>query len=190
MSAAENRDRQLAVRFLYWHLGQRAKSEHAPVELLADGTLTTFLTVGYVRRSLREMGERPCGEKFARRVIALLIGMGHLADTGTVKKPRLSEKERARRTRFAPGSPAEGGRGSQPDTAHSYWWPVYALPRLGKLVVSRFGSFVAGAADRGRKHEASLSALLRRQDLVPMWKRPKKFAPGSVQEAFHATGPP
>ena len=62
MSAAENCDRQLAVRFLYWHLGQRAKSEHAPVELLADGTLTTFLTVGYVRRSLREMGERPCGE--------------------------------------------------------------------------------------------------------------------------------
>jgi len=188
-NAREQRDRKIAVDFLWHHLSKRQRSAHDPVDVLDDGTLTTFLTVGYVSRSLRAMGVRPSGEKFARRVIALLIESGHLVDTGRVKKPRVPEQT-ARRRRFATDSASEGGQDAQTDIQRSRWFRVFALPRLGKPVVSRFGTWVAGTSETGRRNEASRSALLRCQELEPAWQPLKKFSPGSVQEAFHVVGPP
>jgi hypothetical protein len=187
--ARERRDRQVAVRFLNRHLGQRQEGKNDPVEVLEDGRITVFLTTGYVSRSLKRMGVTPNGEKYARRIIRLLCEMGHLEDTGRVKKPRASESERPRREKFTPALVVEGGQSAQSGPLRSYWWRVFALPRLGRLHVSAFGSWVTGFP-RGRKHEASLSALLRRQDVVPNQRRRNRPHKGSVQWAFAHSGPP
>jgi hypothetical protein len=187
----EHRDRHLAVRFYWWHLRQRQRAEHDPVDVLDDGRLATFLTVGYVQDGLRRIRVKPNGEHYAARIIRLLCEMGYLADTGLVKKPRARKQELARRERFSPPAPkADGGQGAQPGLLRSYWWRVFALPRLGRLRISAFGSWIVGGLARGRKQEASLSALLRRQDLVRNPPRRSRPHPGSVQWAFAATGPP
>ena len=116
-NAREQRDRKIAVDFLWHHLSKRQRSAHDPVDVLDDGTLTTFLTVGYVSHSLRAMGVRPSGEKFAP-------GDRTPDRERTPRRHRAREEaarpeQTARRRRFAPDSESEGSQDAQTDIQRS-----------------------------------------------------------------------
>jgi hypothetical protein len=185
-------DERAAVEFLEHHLWLRHHREaltgrdDAPLEVLDDGTVGVFLTIGYVQTLLRDMGADKIGEDHAATVInTILPRLGLLQATGYVKKPRVR--------RAHPGEQREeGGRHAQPSTSRAYWWRIFRLPTLTRLLTPRVGAYPLrpGNPTTPARDLASLVGLLRCQGLVRQPKRPSKFGRGSVQAAFWATGPP
>ncbi|HZP72456.1 MAG TPA: hypothetical protein VFA97_03660 [Gaiellaceae bacterium] len=176
-----HREAVIVVETHLW-LRQAHRDEHAPLEVLDDGTLGCFLTVERVRRLLRMTGARYCGEKTARRVLnEILPALGLIEDTGLVKKP-------AKRHPY----PGEGGRHAQPSLHRSRWWRIYRLPPLTRHVTPKCGAYNNWNGDVPPRAwgSASLSALLSCQGLIPERKRRVSFQRGSVQWAFANTGPP
>jgi hypothetical protein len=183
-----------AVAALEHHLALRIESEHEPLDIDADGYSVTFLTVKRMQRCLRATGKWR-GEHFARECLnEILPRLGLIEDTGEVKKPEITdEQKKLRRKHFGDGA-TSGGRDAQPSILHSYWWRMYRLPTLPRLIVSHFGVWLSDADGQtlrsGRKRGAFLSALHRSQELQFAPRRRSGFSPGSVQWAFAHSGPP
>jgi hypothetical protein len=150
---------------------------------------------------LRDVGARRKGEKAAAEAIRWLCASGILENmydpmtrTGEVKKPRRDPNRMAARERFGRGRPEshEGGRDAQPSTSRSYWWRVFRVVPLAKVLR------VSGAMQHGAYAHfvevpqalASLSAWAARQGLISRRRGSKGARPGSVQWAFMHTGPP
>jgi hypothetical protein len=179
-------DDRAAVIALEAHLWWRVekKAEHELLEQGDDGKRDcVFLTVSHMQRLLRQTGAPKRGEKYAAECLRALQRLGLLEDTGRVKLPRATPN-RAQRT--------EGGRHAQPSTHRSCWWRVYRVPAVSRIFGPIAGAYGwnKGRFGDGRQGEASLSAFLVRQGLLPKGRRPNKGRKGSVQEAFWATGPP
>jgi hypothetical protein len=120
-------------------------------------------TVGHVQWWLRKTGARRRGRDYARAVLATLVRMDLLRDTGTVLKPRRQPRNRLR----------------------SYWWRVFQVVPI--LRASWRGAYPHRSAS---PIVASLCRFLRRQGLVSPRRRPSEFSRGSVQWVFAHTGPP
>jgi hypothetical protein len=100
--------------------------------------------------------------------------LGLIVDAGTVKTPRF-----------------------QHDPFRSQWWRVYRVPLLAKLAAAnRGGAYPStpghprGVLNPAYNVSSSLCLLLRSQGLISGPTMRGSFAPGSVQGAFAATGPP
>ena len=204
-------DERNAVRALELHLWQRSQRRKNPaLEVLPDSTAGVFLTVGHMQGLLRQVGSKKTGEKFARRVLReILPGLGLIEDTGVTKKPRQrphphqNENNSQNGRIFAGqdlltseggeqgglGQTDEGGRHAQLSQHRSRWWRVFSLPTVNKMLIPICGAYAHTSLTRPNV-SASLSALLKSQGLISGWKRRTSFNPGSVQEAFWATGPP
>ena len=115
------RDDQEAVDALSWQIVWRCRQKRHPS---LEGEACIFLTVRHVQRLLRAIGARKTGEKAAAAAIATMQAKGWIEDTGGTKKPRRGEQS------------AEGGKDSQPDLQHAYWWRIFRVPALSRLVVA------------------------------------------------------
>jgi hypothetical protein len=170
---------------LLWRFEQ---DRHAPLD---DGG-ETFLTVAHVQRLLRATGARRQGEKAAAEAIRWWQDFGLIVDTGKVKKPRAKRERIAAREHFGQGRrPAEGGRDAQPSNLRSYWWRVFAIVPIARVLTAY--ARMQGAYGRFGdvpQFPASLSAFLRRQGLIPGPRRRRTVRPGSVQWVFLNSGPP
>jgi hypothetical protein len=183
-------DKRIAVVFLEWHLAQRGKRDDPTFERLADGGLGTFLTTGYVQAGLRAIDAPKTGKDFAAEIKnEILPRLGLLEPTGEVRKPRAEKAH--------PGKQREtGGRHAQPNELRSYWWPVFRLPTLERLLAGLSGRRGAYPSHPGHsphevgKSEASLFRLLRCQGLI--WERRggRGRPSGQIQRTHWATGPP
>jgi hypothetical protein len=177
ITAALPEDERVAVEALETHLFQRGHRPEPSFEVLADGTVGVFLTISHMQKLLRQIGSRKTGEDFAAETLnTILPRLGLIEDTGLTKKP------------------GGGGRHAQPTTTHSYWWRVFRLPTLAKLLTPRFGAYPKTPGNPEAltlaPGSASLVGLLRCQGVISGWKRRTSFLRGSVQGAFQATGPP
>ena len=185
------RDQRDAVNALAAHLLSRFEQDR--FEPL-DGDGCTFLTVGYMQRRLREVGAHCTGEKAAAKALRWLCENGILENTQRVKKPRRRENREAAREKFGRGAGmarGEGGRDSQPSFHHSYWWRVFRVIPLSK-VLRAYGA-LEGAYGRFREvpqHLACLSAWAKRQGLISQHRGRTGALPGSVQYAYLHSGPP
>jgi hypothetical protein len=97
----------------------------------------TFLSNGWMRSRLRDVGARCTGEKAATKAVRWLCEIRLLESTGEVKKPRRRENREAAREKFGRGGGAaggEGGRDSQPSLHRSYWWRVYRVVPLPNVL--------------------------------------------------------
>ena len=144
-----------------------------------------------MQRLLRAVGARKTGEKAAASAIAFLEQRSLIVDTGKTKKPRRSSERIARAEKFQPAGPVEGegGKEAQATPLRSYWWRVFKIPGLARVL----SSIPKGAYWRLEgvpQHVASLSAFLRRQGLISVPRRRSRPNPGSVQWAFMHSGPP
>jgi hypothetical protein len=170
-------DERVAVEALERHLWHRGQRSEPTFEVLEDG-VGTFLAISHMQECLRLVRSHKTGEDFAAEVLnTILPGLGLIEDTGRVRKPGGS-----------------GGRRHQPDRLHSRWWRIFRLPTLTKLLKPRSGAYPSSPGLPLRLTPAlvpaSLVGLLRRQGRIPARSKRNRFAPGSVQAAFHATGPP
>jgi hypothetical protein len=182
-------DQRWAVAALEHHLWKRQHCRYPLFELLTDGTLGTFITIGYFQECLREVGAPKHGEDYAAACLnTILPALGLIEDSGTAKKPRAPDLQE--RNPFRQNPNPEGGRAAQLDPEHSYWWRVFRLPTLTRYITPRAGAYRIGEFWGARWDLASLVGLLRCQGLIPGRRRRRDFAYGSVQAAFHATGPP
>src|SRR5438309_848891 len=121
-------DERVAVEVLEMHLYLRGRGPRPALELLDDGTVAVFLTTGRIQVILRLLGARKRGKDFARLITKeILPSLGLIEDTGLAKKPCRDGRE--------------GGRRAQPRGPHSYWWPLYRLCVLTKLVTPRCGAY-------------------------------------------------
>jgi hypothetical protein len=120
-------------------------------------------TVGHVQFWLRKTEARRQGRDYARQVLATLVRMELMRDTGTVLKPRRQPRNRLR----------------------SYWWRVFQVVPI--LKASWWGAYPHRSASPS---VASLCRFLRRQGLVSPRRPPSEFSRGSVQWVFAHTGPP
>jgi hypothetical protein len=180
-------DERAAVEMLEAHLWHRQHTDHPALELLPDGTLGVFLTIGHVQKLLRQIGAHKHGEDYAAAVLnEHLPRLGLIEHTTRVKKPRVEPSRFGKNT----DPRSEGGRGAQPDEQHSYWWRVFRLPTLTRYVTPLAGAYRVHEFWGARLGPASLVGLLRCQLLIPARRRRRGFAHGSVQAAFWATGPP
>lgn len=179
-------DERVAVQLLEYHLWLRQQRPDPALELLPDGSVGVFLTIGYVQKLLREIGARKTGEDYAAEVLnAILPRLGLIEQTNLAKKPRADVAH--------PGEQREtGGRHAQRTPLRSYWWRIFKLPTLTKLVTPIAGAYSRnpGTPPPRPLGSASLFGLLRCQGLISPRRRKMRFLPGSVQAAFHATGPP
>jgi hypothetical protein len=105
-----SRDEQDAVDALSWQIVWRCRQKRHPA---LEGDDCIFLTVRHVQRLLRAIGAAKTGEKAAVAAIAAMQSKGWIEDTGRTKKPRRGEQA------------VEGGKDSQPDIQHAYWWRVF-----------------------------------------------------------------
>jgi hypothetical protein len=121
------------------------------------------LTVGHVQFWLWKTGARRGGRDYARAVLATLQQMELLRDTGTVLKPRRQPR----------------------NLRHSYWWRVFQVRPI--MRASWCGAYPHRSASPS---VASLCRFLKRQGLLKVPQRRKNAEYGSVQWAFHNTGPP
>lgn len=169
-----------------YYRGELTGRADAPLEVLDDGSVGVFLTIGYMQTILRQMGAPKVGEDFAATIInTILPRLGLIEPTPFVKKPHVEEAH--------PGEPRKnGGRHAQPSSIRSYWWRVFRLPSLGALLSPRAGAYSSrpGWPVPRLRGSASLVGLLRRQGLISARARASRYAHGSVQAAFQATGPP
>jgi hypothetical protein len=82
-------DERVAVEALEAHLSDRHRRAEPALELLPDGGVGVFLTIGYMQKTLRQGGAHKTGEHFAAQVLnTILPRLGLLQDTGLTKKPR------------------------------------------------------------------------------------------------------
>jgi hypothetical protein len=140
-----------------------------------------------MQRLLRSVGARKGGEKAAATAISFLEERGLIVDTGRTKKPHRAAGSVARAEKFQKrGAIAhEGGKEPQSSSLHSYWWRIFRVPALTRI---RRALEPRGAYARSEdvpQHLASLSAFLRRQELI--------FAPVSPLEpesGLHPVGLP
>jgi hypothetical protein len=144
-----------AVRVLECYVAWRGRCRPGDV-------LEVPLTIGHVQFWLRRTGARRCGRDYARRVLAALVEMGLLRDTGHALTPRVQPKRPGR----------------------SCWWRVWLVVPLARVV--RLGTYPL----RSAAASVSLCRFLRGQGFLAGPKRRRRFARGSVQANFWATGPP
>ena len=177
LDALPKRERLAVVAFEAF-LWSRGETKHEPFVKTNDGRKDgVFLTDSHMQEWLWKSGSPWRGEKFAAECIRTLKRLRIIEDTGEVKKPK-AQPNRAGRT--------EGGRHAQPSPHRSYWWRVYRVLAVTKLLTP-----VAGAYKFNRRQgTASLSAFVIRQGLISPRRSPSGFQKGSVQAAFWATGPP
>jgi hypothetical protein len=187
-----------AVNALAAHVPSRFdQNEFEPFD--DDGR--TFLSNGYMRRRLREVGARCTGEKAAAQAIRWLCTSGILENmydprtrTGEVKKPRRRPNRMAAREKFQRGEDSErgeGGRDSQPSLHRSFWWRIYRIVPLSAVL--RVTNNAVGAYSCYQdvpQALASLSAWAVRQGLISRRPGRRGARPGSVQWAFYHSGPP
>jgi hypothetical protein len=158
-----------------------------------------------MRGRLHYVGARCKGWKAAARQLKRAEELGWIVDTGQVLKPAVPEKRRAAREKFGRGEgtePGVGGRDAQHSLLRSRWWRVYAVPAVTKALDARLPRMWSGAyphasdeRDEERsggppKAQASLSAWLKSQGLIPKAERRRSVHKGSPRWAFHHTGPP
>lgn len=168
-----------------WHRDELTGRDDPPLEEIDEGRgVGVFLTIAYTQTLLRAVGAPKTGEDYAAAILnTILPRLGLLERTSFVKKPTVRREH--------PGEQRErGGRHAQPGPARSYWWRIFRLPTLSRLLAPRAGAYSSGAPPTRPRGSASLVGLLRCQGLVGRWRRPSEFGRGSVQEAWWATGPP
>jgi hypothetical protein len=174
-----------ALSLQIWFRGRQ--KEHAAFE----DEDCVFLTVGWMQQLLRAAGARKTGEKAAAAAIALLEERRLMVDTGKTKKPKRRSESIARAEKFQrTGAIArEGGKDAQPTSQRSYWWRVFRVPALTRVLASiPFGAYW-GLEDIPHR-TACLSALLRCQGVISGPRRRSRPNPGSVQWVFAHSGPP
>jgi len=118
------------------------------------------LTIGHAQLWLRKTEARRQGRDYARQVLATLVRMELLRDTGTVMKPRRQPRNRLR----------------------SYWWRVFQVALI--IRASWWGAYPHRSASPS---VASLCRFLRSQGLAP---KSSWSSRGSVQWVFAHSGPP
>lgn len=191
------RDQRDAVNALAQHVLLRVEqTEFEPLD--DDGK--TFITVSHMQRLLRDVGAHRKGEKAAAEAIRWLCASGIIEDTGEIKLPRRDPKRTAAREKFEKqGKPSTsardisntGGRDAQPSHLRSYWWRVFRIVPLARVI--RASASLQGAYAYVRdvpQALASLSAWASRQGLISRRRGRRGARPGSVQWAFANTGPP
>ena len=171
-----SRDEQDAVDALSWQIVWRCRQKRHPA---LEGEDCIFLTVRHVQRLLRAIGAKKTGEKAAAAAIATMQAKGWIEDTGRTKKPRRGES-----------SETEGGKDSQPDLQHAYWWRVFRVPAISQAIKALKPSGAYWQPQGAPRRVASLSAFLKRQGLISRSKRRSRPNPGSVQWVFAHSGPP
>lgn len=178
-----------AVNALGLHLHWRERQEQHPA---LEGHDRVFLTAGWMQGLLRAVGARRAGEKAAREAIASLERLGVVEDTGEVKKPRRPAQSVDRARKFQPHGDVEleGGKDGQPTPGRSYWWRIFRVPALSKVMAALQPQGAYPEVPDLPQHLASLSALLRRQGLISPRRRGYRPNPGSVQWVFSHSGPP
>jgi hypothetical protein len=169
------RDEQDAVDALSWQIVWRCRQKRHPA---LEGEDCIFLTVLHVQRLLRAIRARTSGEKAAAAAIATMQAKGWIEDTGRTKKPRRGEQS------------AEGGKDSQPDLQHAYWWRVFRVPAISQAIKALKPTGAYWQPQGAPRRVASLSAFLKRQGLISRPKRRSRPNPGSVQWVFAHSGPP
>jgi hypothetical protein len=117
-------------------------------------------TLGHVQLWLRKTEARRQGRDYAREVLATLVHMELLRDTGTVLKPRRQPR----------------------NLRHSYWWRVFQVVPI--MRASWCGAYPHRSASPS---VASLRLFLKRQGLVRQSSHARE---GSVQWVFAHSGPP
>lgn len=177
---------QDAANAITFHIWKRTHTKRHPA---FDGD-ETFLTNGYVQRLLKAVNATNTGEKAARQALATMQERGWIEDTGRTKKPRRFPTSIERAERYAGGDiQTEGGRYAQPMLQRSYWWRVFRVPVLTKVLASNPQG--AYPTVKAVPHSlASLLAFLRRQGVISKPKRRSRPNPGSVQWVFLHSGPP
>jgi hypothetical protein len=167
------RDEQDAVDALSWQIVWRCRQKRHPA---LEGEDCIFLTVRHVQRLLRAIGARKTGEKAAAAAIATMQARGWIEDTGRTKKPQRGEES------------VEGGKDSQPDIQHAYWWRVFRVPAISQAIMTLKPLGAYWQPQGAPRRVASLSAYLKRQGLISRPKRRARPNPGSVQWVFAHSG--
>src|SRR5215203_6918419 len=152
----------------------------------------TILTDKWMRGLLREVGAPRKGWKAAAAAIKWLQEYGLIEDTGRVLKPRVPADRLDAREKFEGVEPrARGGRDAPFDSRHSYWWRVFRIVPIARLLSAYKRMQGAYGHFTELPHSsASLSALLRRQGLISRPSRRSSPNRGSVQWVFLHSGPP
>lgn len=91
-------DERDAANALSLHVWWRCRQEKHPA---LEGEDCVLLSDKWVKRLLTEVRARKTGEKAAAAAIRTMQARGWIEDTGTTKKPRRSERSRARAERSA-----------------------------------------------------------------------------------------
>jgi hypothetical protein len=127
------RDEQDAADALAWQIVWRCRQKHHPA---LEGDDCIFLTVRHVQRLLRAIGAAKTGEKAAAVALATMQAKGWIEDTGETKKPRRGERSIAKAARFQSQGEVEleGGKDSQPTLRRSYWWRIFRVPALSRVI--------------------------------------------------------
>ena len=187
---SKDEDERMGMRVLDLWLEHRMTQTENPAFVDED---VAPLTVAFVQRLLVALRSPKRGEKYAARMIELLVEMGEISDTMKVMKPKRSPEVIARREKFSSEDPvaSEGGREAQPSQEHSYWWRLFRITRVKDLIWQmRWELGIATWNDPPLPALASLSARLFRQGHDLDQKRTRSFAKGSAQWAFANSGPP
>jgi hypothetical protein len=121
-------------------------------------------TIGYVERWLKRTKARRRGRDYARQVLATLVEMELLCDTGEVMVPR-----------------------KQPSRQRSYWWRVFEVIPVVRALSPRWKGTYARTPEPASRVTGSLCRLLGCQ--APRKQRTKSRK-GSIQWVFMHTGPP
>jgi hypothetical protein len=182
-----NAGEKAAGNALTLHLYQRCRQKQHPA---LEGDDRIFLTRSHVQRLLKATSASNTGEKAAAAAIKTMQQRGWIEDTGETKKPRRPPESVARAVRFNGPTPLEGGRDSQPTLQHAYWWRVFRVPAITQVIKACKPLGAYGRFQTVPQRLASLSAFLLRQGVILRPSRGRGGNPGSVQWAFHHSGPP
>lgn len=121
-------------------------------------------TIGYVQRWLKRTKARRRGRDYARQLLATLVEMELLCDTGEVMVPR-----------------------KQPSRQRSYWWRVFKVVPVVRALSPRWKGTYPHTSEPTPRVTGSLCRLLGRQASRKQRTKPRK---GSIQWVFMHTGPP
>ena len=133
-------------------------------ELAARDVERIPLTLFFIQWWLRKTGARKSGRDYAREVLATLVDMGLLRDTGQVMLPR---------------------RQPRPST-RSYWWRLFEVLPVTRLKAGALASLDSISLG-SRRETVSLLGFLIRQGVIRYRSTPAR---GSIQWAFMHSGPP
>jgi hypothetical protein len=127
-----------AVAMLECHIANRGEWRPGDVE-------RTPLTLSHIQWWLGKTGARRRSRDYAREVLATLVGMGLLRDTGEVLTPRRQPR----------------------DSGRSYWWRVFEVLPITKLRAARYAERLGSASP------VSLYRFARCQGLIPRRSKPR-----------------